>query len=121
MATTVTYGRGKAVVVATGMATEIGKIADMIQSTEDEATPLQQRLDQLGRTLSIAALVICLLVGVVIFAREISSEEFTLGSALEDSLLTAVALAIAAVPEGLPAIVTINLAIGMREMIGATR
>lgn len=117
MATTVTYGRGKAVVVATGMATEIGKIADMIQSTEDEATPLQQRLDQLGRTLSIAALVICLLVGVVIFAREISSEEFTLGSALEDSLLTAVALAIAAVPEGLPAIVTINLAIGMREMI----
>ncbi len=117
MATTVTYGRGKAVVVATGMATEIGKIADMIQSTEDETTPLQQRLDQLGRTLSIAALAICLLVGVVIFAREITSDEVTLGSALEDSLLTAVALAIAAVPEGLPAIVTINLAIGMREMI----
>jgi len=117
MATTVTYGRGKAVVVATGMATEIGKIADMIQSTEDETTPLQQRLDELGRTLSIAALAICLLVGVVIFAREITSDEFTLGSALEDSLLTAVALAIAAVPEGLPAIVTINLAIGMREMI----
>jgi len=117
MATTVTYGRGKAVVVATGMATEIGKIADMIQATENETTPLQQRLDQLGRTLSIAALVICLLVGVVIFAREVTSDEFTLGSALEDSLLTAVALAIAAVPEGLPAIVTINLAIGMREMI----
>lgn len=117
MATTVTYGRGKAVVVATGMVTEIGKIADMIQSTQDETTPLQQRLDELGRTLSIAALAICLLVGVVIFAREISSDEFTLGSALEDSLLTAVALAIAAVPEGLPAIVTINLAIGMREMI----
>jgi len=116
-ATTVIYGRGKAVVVATGMATEIGKIADMIQSTEDETTPLQQRLDELGRTLSIAALVICLLVGVVIFAREITSDEFTLASALEDSLLTAVALAIAAVPEGLPAIVTINLAIGMREMI----
>ncbi|MBP8974957.1 MAG: HAD-IC family P-type ATPase, partial [Anaerolineae bacterium] len=117
MATTVTYGRGKAVVVATGMATEIGKIADMIQATENETTPLQQRLDQLGRTLSIAALVICLLVGVVIFAREVTSDEFTLSSALEDSLLTAVALAIAAVPEGLPAIVTINLAIGMREMI----
>jgi Ca2+-transporting ATPase len=117
MGTTVTYGRGRAVVVSTGMATEIGKIADMIQSTEEEATPLQRRLDQLGRTLSIAALVICVLVGVVIFAREISRGDIDLASALKDSVLTAVALAIAAVPEGLPAIVTINLAIGMREMI----
>ena len=117
MATTATYGRGKAVVVATGVATEIGKIADLIHSTEDEATPLQQRLDGLGRTLSVAALAICLLVGVVIFTREIASDGATLAHALEDSLLTAVALAIAAVPEGLPAIVTINLAIGMREMI----
>ncbi len=117
MGTTVTYGRGRAVVVSTGMATEIGKIADMIQSTEEETTPLQRRLDQLGRTLSIAALVICVLVGVVIFAREISAGDIDLASALEDSVLTAVALAIAAVPEGLPAIVTINLAIGMREMI----
>ncbi len=117
MGTTVTYGRGRAVVVSTGMATEIGKIADMIQSTEEETTPLQRRLDQLGRTLSIAALGICVLVGVVIFVREISTGEMNLASALEDSVLTAVALAIAAVPEGLPAIVTINLAIGMREMI----
>ncbi len=117
MSTTTTYGRGRAIVVDTGMQTEIGKIADMIQSTEDEDTPLQQRLDQLGRTLSIGALAICLLVGVVIFGREITSGDFKLIEALEDSLLTAVALAIAAVPEGLPAIVTINLAIGMREMI----
>lgn len=117
MGTTVTYGRGRAVVVSTGMATEIGKIADMIQSTEEETTPLQRRLDQLGRTLSIAALAICVLVGVVIFAREIGAGDTSLANALEDSLLTAVALAIAAVPEGLPAIVTINLAIGMREMI----
>jgi Ca2+-transporting ATPase len=117
MGTTATYGRGRAVVVYTGMQTEIGKIADMIQSTEEEETPLQQRLDQLGRTLSIGALIICLLVGVVIFVREITSGDFDFVNALKNSLLTAVALAIAAVPEGLPAIVTINLAIGMREMI----
>ena len=117
MSTTATYGRGRAIVVSTGMQTEIGKIADMIQSTEEEETPLQQRLDQLGRTLSIAALAICLLVGVVIFAREVSSDDMELLDAVEESLLTAVALAIAAVPEGLPAIVTINLAIGMHEMI----
>lgn len=117
MGTTATYGRGRAVIVGTGMQTEIGKIADMIQSTEAEETPLQQRLDQLGRVLSVAALLICLLVGIVIFIREMTSGDFELVDALEDSLLTAVALAIAAVPEGLPAIVTINLAIGMREMI----
>ncbi len=117
MGTIVTYGRGKAVVTATGMHTEIGKIADMIQSTDEEETPLQRRLDQLGRTLSIGALAICVLVGGVIFAREITSGDFSLTAALEDSLLTAVALAIAAVPEGLPAVVTINLALGMREMI----
>ncbi len=117
MSTTATYGRGRAVVVSTGMQTEIGKIADMIQSTETEVTPLQLRLDQLGRTLSIGALVICLLVGVVIFAREMASGEFAFVDALTDSVMTAVALAIAAVPEGLPAVVTINLAIGMREMI----
>lgn len=117
MSTTTTYGRGKAVIVNTGMNTEIGKIADMIQSTEEEETPLQLRLDQLGRALSIGALAICLLVGVVIFAREMTSGDFEFVAALEDSVMTAVALAIAAVPEGLPAIVTINLAIGMREMI----
>lgn len=117
MSTMTTYGRGRAVVVSTGMQTEIGKIADMIQSTEEEATPLQQRLDALGRTLSIAALAICFVVGIVIFVREVSGENVKLLDAAEESLLTAVALAIAAVPEGLPAIVTINLAIGMREMI----
>jgi Ca2+-transporting ATPase len=117
MGTSVSYGRGKAIVVNTGMQTEIGKIADMIQSTDEETTPLQQRLDQLGRTLSVGALAICLLVGVVIFAREITSENLKIVDAFEEALITAVALAIAAVPEGLPAIVTINLAIGMREMI----
>jgi len=117
MSTITTYGRGKAVVVSTGMQTEIGKIAGMLQATEEETTPLQQRLDQLGRTLSIGALAICFLVGIVIFVRQLTSDDMELFDALKESLLTAVALAIAAVPEGLPAIVTINLAIGMREMI----
>ncbi|HML20157.1 MAG TPA: cation-translocating P-type ATPase [Aggregatilinea sp.] len=117
MSTTATYGRGKAIVVSTGMQTEIGKIADMIQSTEAETTPLQRRLDELGRTLSIGSLAICLLVGVVIFIREVTGGDFKFFDALTDSIMTAVALAIAAVPEGLPAVVTINLAIGMREMI----
>ena len=117
MSTTVTYGRGKAIVVNTGMQTEIGKIADMIQSTETEITPLQRRLDELGRVLSIGSLVICLVVGVVIFIREMTGGDFEFFDALSDSVMTAVALAIAAVPEGLPAVVTINLAIGMREMI----
>ena len=91
LGTTAAYGRGRALVVYTGMQTEIGKIADMIQSTEDELTPLQQRIDQLGRTLSIGALAICVLVGVVIFAREVTSGDFEIIDALTDSLMTAVA------------------------------
>jgi len=117
LGTMASYGRGRALVVHTGMQTEIGKIAEMIQTTEEELTPLQQRIDQLGRTLSVGALIICVLVGLIIFAREVTSGDFEVVDALTDSLMTAVALAIAAVPEGLPAIVTINLAIGMREMI----
>ncbi len=136
--TIATYGRGKAVVVATGMNTEIGKIAEMIQSVEEESTPLQRRLDQLGSTLAAAALVICGIVFLIAFGEAIvgimattgirdlptfltSLRQPQVGIPLRDAgleaFLTAVALAIAAVPEGLPAIVTINLAIGMREMI----
>jgi Ca2+-transporting ATPase len=136
--TIATYGRGKGVVVATGMQTEIGKIAEMIQSVEEEQTPLQRRLDQLGAWLVYAALAICGVVFLVAFARAAQAAAIKLNitsldaffSALGDprlqeplrdagleAFLTAVALAIAAVPEGLPAIVTINLALGMREMI----
>ncbi|MCC7352171.1 MAG: cation-translocating P-type ATPase [Anaerolineae bacterium] len=108
MSTVVTYGRGRGVVVATGMSTQIGLIAQMIQSYEEEPTPLQVKLDQLGKTLGWAALVICGLVFVVgIIQRRDPLEMF----------LTAVSLAIAAVPEGLPAIVTICLALGMQRMI----
>jgi Ca2+-transporting ATPase len=108
MGTTVTYGRGRGVVIATGMQTEIGHIAEMIQSYEEEPTPLQVKLDQLGKWLGWAALAICGVVFVVGVLR---------GVAFIEMFLIAVSLAIAAVPEGLPAIVTINLALGMREMI----
>jgi Ca2+-transporting ATPase len=116
--TIATYGRGEAVVVATGMETEIGKIAEMIQSVEEEETPLQKRLDQLGRWLVYGSLGICGLIFAIGFGRAwLNPGELTLGEAALDSFLTAIALAIAAVPEGLPAVVTINLAMGMREMI----
>lgn len=108
MGTLVTYGRGKGIVVATGMKTQIGMIASMIQSVEQEPTPLQKRLDKLGKTLGWGALAVCGLVFVVGFAR---------GFPALNMFIVAVSLAIAAVPEGLPAVVTISLALGMREMI----
>ena len=127
MSTIVTYGRGKGVVVATGMQTEIGKIAEMIQSTEEELTPLQVKLDQLGKWLGVGCLVVCGIVGVVGITRDPSfSVLFQLGllpylSAARETILEmfmiAVSLAIAAVPEGLPAVVTICLALGMQEMV----
>jgi Ca2+-transporting ATPase len=116
MGTTTTYGRGKGIVVETGMQTEIGKIADIIQSTEEEETPLQLRLNELGRTLSIGALVICGMVFLLGAFQAINRGEDVVDS-VQESFIVAISLAIAAVPEGLPAVVTINLAIGMREMI----
>jgi Ca2+-transporting ATPase len=127
MSTMVTYGRGQGVVVATGMQTEIGKIAEMIQEYEEEPTPLQMKLDQLGRWLGIAALVLCGLVGLigivrdtqlaVIFEQGIGTYLSTFSETLVEMFMVAVSLAIAAVPEGLPAVVTIALALGMQEMI----
>ena len=108
MGTLVNYGRGKGIVVSTGMTTQIGLIAEMLQSVEQEPTPLQRRLDQLGKTLGWACLVICGLVFLLGWAR---------GYDPLHMFMIAVGLAIAAVPEGLPAVVTISLALGMREMI----
>jgi P-type Ca2+ transporter type 2C len=108
MGTLVNYGRGKGIVVSTGMFTQIGLIAEMLQSVEQEPTPLQRRLDQLGKTLGIAALTICGMVFLLGWARGYEPLEM---------FMIAVGLAIAAVPEGLPAVVTISLALGMREMI----
>ena len=101
--TLVTYGRGVGVVVSTGMATEIGQIAIMLQSVEDEDTPLQKRLDSFGRTLGWITLVIS---GIVFIQGMFS------GTDPLEMFIIAVSLAIAAVPEGLPAVVTITLALG---------
>jgi Ca2+-transporting ATPase len=108
MGTLISYGRGRGLVAATGMNTQIGLIAEMIQSYEDEQTPLQAKLEQLGRWLGMGCLLICAIVfGVGIWE----------GRPVLEMFLTAVSLAIAAVPEGLPAVVTICLAIGMQRMI----
>jgi len=106
--TVVSYGRGNGVVVSTGMRTQIGMIATMLQAVHEEPTPLQRKLDQLGKALGIAALGVCLLVFGVGWIRGIAPLEM---------FLVAVSLAVAAVPEGLAAVVTITLALGMREMI----
>ncbi len=113
MGTTVTYGRGRGVVTNTGMRTQLGLIAGMLQSVEAEETPLQQRLDSLGRVLGWGALSICGLVFVVGLLRATAINLETVSG----MFMIAVSLAIAAVPEGLPAVVTISLALGMREMV----
>lgn len=103
----VTYGHGRGVVVATGQQTEVGKIASMIQSVPEVKTPMQQRLDQLGKYLAIAALIICAIIFVV---------GVLYGNDLLTMFMTAVSLAAAAIPEGLPAVSTIVLAIGVQRL-----
>ncbi len=119
MGTTVTYGRGEGIVAATGMKTQLGMIADMLQSVEAEETPLQKRLEELGKVLGWASLAICGLVFVVIVLRHLMGPGGTenLIDTILDGFMIAVSLAVAAVPEGLPAVVTISLAMGMREMV----
>ena len=110
--TAVTRGRGRAVVTATGMATEMGRIAELLGATEEERTPLQREIDLVGRTLGIAVVVIALIVvGAILLTSEIAWP-----SGLVDVLLLGVSLAVAAVPEGLPAILTVILAIGVQRM-----
>jgi Ca2+-transporting ATPase len=113
MGTTATRGRALAVVVATGMATEMGKIADMIGEVEVEETPLQRRLEQLGKWLVAVCLGVCAL---VVAAGLLRAENLT-GPELTQLILAGVSLAVAAIPEGLPAIVTVALAIGVQRMI----
>jgi Ca2+-transporting ATPase len=108
MGTVVTYGRGLAVVAETGMNTELGHIAEMIQTVEREPTPLQRRLEQLGRGLAIAALAVVAVVFVLGLLR---------GEDARRMFLTAISMAVAAVPEGLPAVVTIALALGAQRML----
>ncbi len=112
MGSTVAYGRGKAVVVATGMETEMGKIADALSSAVEGDTPLQRKLSQLSKILTVLVLVIC----VVIFAIEfLRTDDHSLEMVL-DTFMIAVSLAVAAIPEGLAAVVTIVLSIGVTNM-----
>ena len=104
----VTYGRGKGIVVETGMTTEVGKIAGMINETEKQETPLQNKLNKLGKTLGIAALLICVFIFVIGLLQ---------GKEPIHMFMTAVSLAVAAIPEGLAAVSTIVLAIGVQKMV----
>ncbi len=103
---TVDHGRGRAVVTSTGMLTQLGNIARMVQS-EDEDTPLQKKLDRLGKQLGTMVLGVCAFIFAVGYLR---------GAAAEEMFLTSVSLAVAAIPEGLPAVVTISLALGLQRM-----
>ena len=104
----VTYGRGKGIVVETGMNTEVGKIAEMLTETEEQETPLQKKLNGLGKSLGIVALVICVIIFVIGMAQ---------GREIISMFMTAVSLAVAAIPEGLAAVSTIVLAIGVQKMV----
>ncbi len=106
----VAAGRAKMLVTATGMQTEIGKIAGMLDTEEDEKTPLQIKLAELGKMLGIGAIVICLLIFVIGFLQ---------GRDVYQMMMVAISLAVAAIPEGLPAIVTIVLAMGVQQMFKA--
>jgi len=126
MGTVVSYGRGRGVVTSTGMRTQLGLIATMLQSVDTEETPLQRRLDQLGRSLSIGSLILVAIVFIVALINYTQVNELFTGplvylkeyaAEITEVFIIAVSLAIAAVPEGLPAVVTISLALGMREMI----
>ncbi len=108
MGTAVSYGRGVAVVVETGMRTQLGRIAELIQSVHGEQTPLQKRMAQLGRSLAFASLG---LVAVVFVLGLLRGEKFT------EMFITSIAMSVAAIPEGLPAVVTISLALGAQRML----
>ena len=108
MSTIITYGRGKGVVVETAEGTEIGKIAAMIQTFEEEPTPLQKKLNQLGKVLGMTTIAVC----VAVFGIGLLQ-----GREVLEMFMISISLAVAAIPEGLPAIVTIVLAIGMNKMV----
>ena len=108
MGTSVTYGRATGVVVGTGKNTELGKIADKLSGMDDEETPLQKDLNHLGKILAVVCIIVC----IIVFAVDV----FVQQESVTDALMTAVSLAVAAIPEGLAAVVTIVLSIGMTKM-----
>jgi Ca2+-transporting ATPase len=119
MATHLTYGRGKAVITSTGMNTEFGKIAEMVQTMEEEETPLKQKLERFAKKLGIIIVALCAVIFILelyeIFVLGIAHTPDALGNII-DAFETSIALAVSAVPEGLPAVVTVSLALGAREL-----
>ena len=119
MATHMTYGRGKAVITSTGMNTEFGKIAEMVQTMETEETPLKQKLERFAKKLGIIIVALCAVIFILelyeIFVLGIVQTADALGNII-DAFETSIALAVSAVPEGLPAVVTVSLALGAREL-----
>ena len=116
MGSTVVYGRGKAVITGTGMNTEMGKIADALANAKDEETPLQLKLNQLSKILTVLVVGICIVIFAVGLLRAAISPEGITGDTFLDSFMIAVSLAVAAIPEGLAAVVTIVLSIGVTNM-----
>jgi P-type Ca2+ transporter type 2C len=108
MGTSVVSGKARAIVVSTGMQTELGRIADMIQEIQEDSTPLQKRLEQFGKWIVVLCLVLVAMVFILGYLR---------GGKILDLFLTSVSLAVAAIPEGLPAVVTIALALGVQRMV----
>ncbi|MFC1504257.1 cation-translocating P-type ATPase [Spirochaetota bacterium] len=108
MGTIVTYGRGQAIVTDTGMNTELGNIATMLQNVDEDQTPLQKRLARLGKVLAASAVMLIAVVVVILFFKEVK---------LKEIFLISISMAVAAIPEGLPVVVTIALALGARRML----
>jgi Ca2+-transporting ATPase len=112
MATHTVYGRGRAIVTSTGMSTEFGRIAELVQTAEEEETPLQKKLDKFAKQIAKVVLVLC----AIIFVLEFFAEGLQI-KAFIDAFMSSISLAISVVPEGMPAIVTIGLALGAREFV----
>ena len=108
MGTMISYGRGRLMITSTGMDTELGKIASLIQSVKTGLTPLQKQLDSVGKLLAAAGVIVAVVVMII---------GFIMGGSFQEMLLTAVSVAVAVVPEGLPAVVTITLALGAQRML----
>ncbi len=124
MGTPVVYGHGEGVVVATGMKTEIGKIAELLSGSDSEQTPLQKKLEKLSKFLGIAVIFIVLLIFAIdlieMGVRGLFAQDFnSIMSSILETFIWSISIAVAAVPEGLPAVVTIVLALGVQRMVGA--
>lgn len=117
MGTSATYGRGIGVVTSTGMQSELGRIAQLIQDVESDDTPLQRRMGEVGKVMFYAATAVAVLAFIVGLIEVFTTTAMTFANSVNDILLNSVAIAVAVVPEGLPAVVTVSLALGTQRML----